>query len=183
MSERPLPCCMCARVCPSFYAQARILAHSRSTPKLLMTNPNLCKLPRPNLKPLSVTDSKSPEEGAHMALSSYEPHRQYHRPPPHKPADRLSKRNLPRPSRQGLCDRCRHQPIVVVVAVEQQHDIVIIDLRIAEAVRAHVLNGHGERAGSGAQVCELECLRLSRRDVVINHLARMCTGALLLTSS
>ena len=52
----------------------------------------------------------------------------------------------------------------MVVAVEQQHDIVIIDLRIAEAVRAHVLNGHGERAGSGAQVCELECLRLSRRD-------------------
>ena len=78
MLERPLPCCMCARVCPSFYAQARILAHSRSTPKLLMTNPNLCKLPRPNLKPLSVTDSKSPEEGAHMVLSSYEPHRQYH---------------------------------------------------------------------------------------------------------
>ena len=53
---------MCARVSPSFYAQARILSHSRSTPKLLMTNPNLCKLPRPNLKPLSVTDSKSPEE-------------------------------------------------------------------------------------------------------------------------
>ena len=99
-----------------------------------------------------------------MVLSSYEPHRHAVPPPPHNPADRLSKRNLPRPSLQSLCDRCRHQPIVVVVAVEQQHDIVIIDLRIAEAVRAHVLNGHGERAGSGAQVCELECLRLSRRD-------------------
>ena len=65
----------------------------------------------------------------------------------HNPADCLSKRNLPRPLRQGLCDRCRHKPIVVVVAVEQQHDIVIIHLRIAEAVWAHVRNGHGERAG------------------------------------
>ena len=63
----------------------------------------------------------------------------------------------------------------MVVAVEQQHDIVIIDLRIAEAVRAHVLNGHGERAGSGAKFVNLSAFSL----LAFSRCARVMTSTLL----
>ena len=98
-----------------------------------------------------------------MVLSSYEPHRLYHHHHTTPLTAFPNATSLVHHDRASVID-ADTSPIGVVVAVEQQHDIVIIDLRIAEAVRAHVLNRHGERAGSGAQVCELECLRLSRRD-------------------